>query len=189
MSTRFHSVTHVSLPKFATKVDLSVLLRNEKNSWGEDRSPDSLRSCYANAVWISIQKWEKLSVSLYISAAPRTSGSPEALCEHSVQPSRDWSSSQGWPEFRPVRRPRRSPPRSHLCQDTNSHKTKQYKNKRSTVKNPDRKICLPGTQTWANTSLKFALGSCVYWILEISYVKPVIKWLTSWGDTTNIRWH
>lgn len=46
MSTHVHLVTHVSLPKFAAKVDVSVLLRNEKTffkySWGKNRAPNSL---------------------------------------------------------------------------------------------------------------------------------------------------
>lgn len=152
MSTHFHLVTHVSLPKFATKVDLPVFFRKWRNSWEKNGAPCSLRSSYASAVWISTQKWEKLSVSwgpqrLYANTAFSLPGTSPP---HRAGP---WDGHVA------------SPPRSHLCQDTNSHKTKQYKNKRPTVKNPSWKICLPGTQTWANTSGKFALGAYVYWIL------------------------
>lgn len=48
-------------------------------------------------------------------------------------------------------------PRCHLCQDTNPHKTKRHKNKRSTVKNLNQKICLPGTQTWAKDESEVCL--------------------------------
>lgn len=96
-----------------------------------------------------------LSASLSVSAALRTSGAPEALREHSVRPAWGESSSQGWPELRPARRLCRH--HCHLCQDTNPHKTKRHKNKCSTVKNLNQKICLPGTQTWAKDESEVCL--------------------------------